>query len=47
VITGPAHRPRRQRIGEALLSLRTAGFLAKRLWRPALIAAAARIAHHR
>ena len=39
--TGRATRSRRNRLGGTILSLRTFGFLARRLWRPYLYAAGA------
>ena len=40
--TGRATRLRRNRLGATILSLRTFGFLARRLWRPYVYAAGAR-----
>ena len=39
--TGRATRSRRNRLDRTMLSLRTFGFLARRLWRPYLYAAGA------
>jgi hypothetical protein len=45
----PTHRaqPRRRHLREPMLSLRTAGYLARRLWRPTLQMGVARIARRR
>ena len=44
---GRMHRRRSLWNSDPLLSLRTVGFLARRLWRPALLTAGARIARRR
>jgi hypothetical protein len=36
--------PRRHRLDEPMLNLRTFGFLARHLWRPSMYAAGARVA---